>query len=231
VTLQRIGWRENGDGLDVALVVNRLLARGARAWWLEDGDYLVDANTGDTGVRAHAPTPDAPDGRPLAAPSVALFTGPATGYPYWGYYALCLLRLGLDYRPVAGGDIAAGALDDANLFVIPGGFATWNFDRAEDAPGADARVRDFLEHGGRAIGSCGGAYYLSKGRPGWTGTADAFPLYTHEYLQSGVGVVGIDIASPTLGRGLPPASTCPTTTARSGSASAPTARSPRPSRA
>jgi hypothetical protein len=144
------------------------------------------------------------DATALTRPAVALFTGPATGYPYWGYYALCLLRLGLDYEPVDGRDIAAGALARANLFVIPGGFATWNFDRAEDAPGADAQVRDFLAHGGRAIGSCGGAYYLSKGRPGWTGTADAFPLYTHEYLQSGVGVLAIDIDSPTLGRGLPP---------------------------
>jgi hypothetical protein len=206
VTLQRIGWRENGDGLDVALVVDRILARGGRAWWLPDGDYLVDTSTGTAGLSASAVASAAPpaDATALTRPAVALFTGPATGYPYWGYYALCLLRLGLDYVPVDGKDIAAGALDRANLFVIPGGFATWNFDRAEDAPGADTRVRDFLTRDGRAIGSCGGAYYLSKGRPGWTGTADAFPLYTHEYLQSGVGVLAIDIESGTLGRGLPP---------------------------
>lgn len=205
VTRTRIGWRDNGDSLDVALVVDRALALGRQAWWLDDGDYVVDAPLALPDLRTTTASSALPASvSALRAPAVALFTGPATGYPYWGYYALCLLRLGLTYEPVDGAAIASGALDRANLFVIPGGFATWNFDRAESAPGADAQVRRFLAEGGRAIGSCGGAYYLSAGRPGWSGTADAMPLYTHEYLQSGVGIVSIDIASSTLGRGLPP---------------------------
>jgi hypothetical protein len=77
-------------------------------------------------------------------------------------------------------------------------------DAAEDAPGADACVRDFLAQGGTAIGSCGGAYYLSAGRPGWTGTAPAKPMYTHEYLQSGVGVVTLKLQPGPLAFGCPP---------------------------
>src|SRR5207237_583914 len=49
-----------------------------------------------------------------------------------------------------------------------------------------------------------GAYYLSMGRPGWTGTAQAKPLYTHEYLQSGVGVVTLEMRKGPLALGCPP---------------------------
>jgi hypothetical protein len=213
-----LSWRTNGDGFDVAMAVNRLLAAGAEAWWLttakapaEPGDYLVDASPELIGaVTARGVTLSPYDGNApadavrLAAPAVALFTGDATGYPYYGYYALCLLRLGLPYIPVDGRAIAAGALDATNLFVIPGGFATWGLDNAESAPGADAQVRRFLDRGGTAIGSCGGAFYLSAGRPGWTGTAWAKPHFTHEYLQSGVGVVDVALKRGPLSVGLPP---------------------------
>src|SRR5438477_16644 len=58
--------------------------------------------------------------------------------------------------------------------------------------------------GGTAIGSCGGAFYLSSGRPGWTGTAAAKPLYTHEYLQSGVGIVTLTMRPGPIAFGCPP---------------------------
>ena len=70
--------------------------------------------------------------------------------------------------------------------------------------GADDRVRAFLSEGGTAMGSCGGAYYLSAGRPAWTGTAQAKPLYTHEYLQSGVGVTTLEMREGPLALGCPP---------------------------
>jgi hypothetical protein len=218
VDLVHLGWRENADGLDVALVVNRLLAADVRAWRLserqpsaEAGDYLVELAPplqhalASLGV-ATAPwrTGIPPQAQALARPSVRLFAGTASKFPYFAYYALCLLRLGIDYVACDGAGIAAGALDDANLLVLPGGFATWGIDAAENAPGADARVRAFLSHGGTAIGSCGGAFYLSAGRPGWTGTAAAKPLYTHEYLQSGVGIVALAMRPGPLGFGLPP---------------------------
>jgi len=216
--LVHLGWRANGDSYDVALAVNRLLAAGARAWWLtgrrdgiEAGDYLVDVSPAQhealvqLGVATRAWQADVPnDASPLARPAVRLFAGTASKYPYFAYYALCLLRLGIDYVPCDGASLAQRTLDDANLLILPGGFATWGIDAAEDAPGADARVRAFLAGGGAAIGSCGGAFYLSAGRPGWTGTANANPRYTHEYLQSGVAIVSIALRDGPLAYGCPP---------------------------
>src|SRR5215472_17578181 len=213
-----LGWRANGDGFDVALAVNRLLSCGARAWWIQGshdgvdaGDYLVEvthaqqrglARVGVSIAPWHADLPS--DARLLSRPVVRLFAGTASKFPYFAYYALCLLRLGIDYVACDGALLAHGALADANLLVLPGGFATWGIDRAEKTSGADERVRDFLARGGAAIGSCGGAFYLSAGRPGWTGTAPAKPLYTHEYLQSGVGVVSIALRQGSLSFGCPP---------------------------
>jgi hypothetical protein len=216
--LVHLGWRANGDGFDVALAVNRLLATGARAWWIarahgdvEAGDYLVEvgraqeAAVASLGVERASWERDVPsDARALAVPAVRLFAGNASQFPYFAYYTLCLLRLGIDYVPCDGAALAQGTLDDANLLILPGGFATWGIDAAEDTHGADARVRAFLQDGGAAIGSCGGAYYLSAGRPGWTGTANAKPLYTHEYLQSGVGIVTIALREGPLALGCPP---------------------------
>lgn len=213
-----ISWRVNNDSFDVALAVNRLLDAGEAVWWLteagggaEAGDYLID-KTGAAADRLRAigvATRGFAGAVPksavrLNAPRVALFTGEATGYPYYAYYSLCLLRLGLSYAPVDGKAIADGALDQVDVFIIPGGFATWGLDAAEGAPGADVAMRRFLERGGSAIGSCGGAFYLSAGRPGWTGTANAKPRFTHEYLKSGVGLVNVSLAPGRLALGLPP---------------------------
>ncbi|MCC7047308.1 MAG: hypothetical protein IT562_11420 [Alphaproteobacteria bacterium] len=212
-----LGWRANGDGLDTALVANRLSARGVAVRRLasdgggEAGDYIVDLDAAARTALAHlgvrlaawdAPIP--PDAPALATPATLLFAGTASKFPYYAYYSLALLRLGIPYLPVDGKDLAGDALDQANLVILPGGFSTWGIDKAEDAPGADRRMRDFLAEGGTAIGSCGGAFYLSAGRPDWTGTARAKPLYTHEYLQSGVGVVAVDLPPGPLSAGLPP---------------------------
>ncbi len=216
--LRHVGWRANGDSLDVALAVNRLLAAGARAWWLiaahagaDAGDYIVEATAGqhDALARLRVETSawhgDLPAvAQPLTRAAACLFAGTASKFPYYAYYALALLRLGIDYVPCDGAALAGGVLDRANLLILPGGFATWGIDAAEGAPGADARVRAFLARGGTAIGSCGGAYYLSAGRPAWTGTAQAKPLYTHEYLQSGVGIVTLHLSPGLLALGLPP---------------------------
>ena len=216
VELVHLGWRENGDSFDVALAVNRLLAGGARAWRLstsrppaEAGDYLIELTPAQArslaafGVRATRWSAGLAGAQLLQPPVVRLFAGTASKFPYFAYYGLALLRLGIDYVPCDGAALASGALDEANLLVLPGGFSTWGIDAAEDAPGADARVRAFLSAGGTAIGSCGGAYYLSAGRPGWTGTAATKPLYTHEYLQSGVGVVTLALNPGPLAFGCP----------------------------
>jgi hypothetical protein len=155
----RVGWRDNRDGLDVALAVNRLLSAGAGAWWLttaheavDAGDYLVELSSrqqralASLGVATSPWHGDVPgDARALAAPVACLFAGNASKFPYFAYYAVAVLRLGIDYLPCDGPALAAGALDDANVLILPGGFATWGIDAAENAPGADAHVRDFLE--------------------------------------------------------------------------------------
>jgi CobB/CobQ-like glutamine amidotransferase-like protein len=213
-----LGWRANGDGYDVALAVNRLRASGGRAWRLlsaagdaDTGDYVVELSgaqhdaLGRLGVRCSRCSDNLAEGaQRIASPKVRLFAGTASKFPYYAYYALCLLRLGIAYAPCDGATLAQGALDDANLLVLPGGFSTWGIDNAEDVNGADENVRDFLARGGAAIGSCGGAFYLSAGRQGWTGTANAKPLHTHEYLQSGVGVVTLAMADGPLAFGCPP---------------------------
>jgi hypothetical protein len=214
----RLSWRANGDNLDVALVVNRVVAAGGRAWRLradaapfDGGDYLLEltarqyAAVRRLGIHADpAAEPPPPAAERLESPATLLFAGTASRFPYFAYYSLCLLRLGVAYVPCDGASLSAGALDGANLLILPGGFSTWGIDNAESVLGADARVRAFLAEGGTAIGSCGGAYYLSAGRPGWTGTARAKPLYTHEYLQSGVGVTALEMREGPLALGCPP---------------------------
>ena len=220
--LYHLSWRANGDSFDVALAVNRVLAAGGHAWRLaeasnqpskqpEAGDYLVEltpsqraaiSRLGLKSERLQAAIPH--EAQALTAAVPLLFAGTASRFPYYAYYALCLLRLGVAYSPCDGATLSHGALDNANLLILPGGFSNWGIDHAESVQGADARVRDFLAHGGAAIGSCGGAYYLSMGRPDWTGTAQAKPLYTHEYLQSGVGVVTLEMRKGPLALGCPP---------------------------
>jgi hypothetical protein len=216
--LYHVGWRANGDSFDVALAVNRALAAGARAWRslaasnpLDAGDYLIELTASRRTAIAGLGLKIAPweaaiprEAQALNAAVPLLFAGTASRFPYYAYYALCLLRLGIAYSPCDGATLSRGALDDANLLILPGGFSNWGIDNAESVHGADARVRDFLAQGGAAIGSCGGAYYLSMGRPGWTGTAQAKPLYTHEYLQSGVGVVTLEMRKGPLALGCPP---------------------------
>jgi hypothetical protein len=216
--LYHLSWRANGDSFDVALAVNRVLAVGGRAWrlgaasnQLDAGDYLVlltpsqRAAISTLGVKSgplHAAMPH--EAQAIAAAVPLLFAGAASRFPYYAYYALCLLRLGVAYSPCDGTMLSQGALDHANLLILPGGFSNWGIDRAEGVHRADARVREFLAQGGAAIGSCGGAYYLSMGRPEWTGTAQAKPLYTHEYLQSGVGIVTLEMRKGPLALGCPP---------------------------
>ncbi len=105
---------------------------------------------------------------------------------------------------MSGAEIAAGALDGENILVLPGGFSNWSLDAKEETHGADRAVRTFFARGGAALASCGGAYYLAKGRPTWLGLADARPNITQDYLRTGVGITTCRIADGPLRRGLPP---------------------------
>jgi hypothetical protein len=213
-----LAWRRNLDGFDLALAANRLASRGAALWWLgasgpkhEPGDYLceiddaaaerlaafgIDAEPWDDGL------PD--DAVAIAHPRIALFAGAASSYPFFAYYAMALARLGFDFELIDGRAIAAGVLQRFDLLVLPTEFPVWGLDAAEGTTGADAAVRDFLAGHGAAIGSGGGAFYLSTGRPGWTNTALARPIYTHEYLRTGVGIISIRLGADSIGFGCPP---------------------------
>jgi hypothetical protein len=216
--LLHLAWRRNLDGFDLALAANRLASRGAPLWWLgasgpehEPGDYLCDVDAGSAerlatfGIAAPpwtAPLPD--DAVAIAHPRIALFAGTTTPYPWFAYYAMALARLGFDFELIDAAAIADGALARFDLLVLSGGHTVWGMDAAENIGGADAAVRDFLASHGAAIGSGSGAFYLSTGRPGWTNAALARPVYSHEYLRTGVGIVSLRLAPDSIGFGCPP---------------------------
>ncbi|MBO1325090.1 hypothetical protein K2X14_08850 [Acetobacter sp. TBRC 12305] len=147
--------------------------------------------------------PNNSDGRDDTHPRIALYCGQAVGYPYWAYYSHALLSIGLVHKPVHPQEIIANALDDFDVLIMPGGFATWGLDRAEGMVGVDATISRFIAQGGRFLGSCGGAFYMATGRPGWLGILDAMPMYTQEYLLTGAGMVSIRIEDARLGYRLP----------------------------
>jgi hypothetical protein len=216
--LLHLAWRRNLDGFDLALATNRLASRGAKLWWLgasgpkhEPGDYLCDVNdalaarVATFGIVAERWDEKLPnDAIAIAYPRIALFVGATSSYPAFAYYAMALARLGFDFALVDGAAIADGALALFDLLVLPGEFPVWGLDAAEGISGPDAAVRDFLVGHGAAIGSGGGAFYLSTGRPGWTNTALSRPVYTHEYLRTGVGIVSLSLGPDSVGFGCPP---------------------------
>jgi len=168
--------------------------------------FVVDGQLAEAAARLGL-TGEAAEGLPetSAPPRIAIYAGEAVGYPYWAYYAHSLLSLGLTFSPIDGRQIVAGALSDYDLLVMPGGFATWGLDRAENLAGIDAAIHAFISAGGAFMGSCGGGFYASDGRPGWLRAIDATPNYTQEYLSTGAAVLGISVSDPVLGRGLPEA--------------------------
>lgn len=216
--LLHLAWRRNLDGFDLALAVNRLASRGAPLWWLgasgpehEQGDYLceVDPHYADRltafGVIAtewNDPLPE--DAVAVAHPRIALFSGAGTSNSRFAYYAMALARLGFDFELADARAIADGALLRLDLLVLPSEFPMWGLDAAQGTVGADAAVRDFLAEGGAAIGSGGGAFYLSTGRPGWSNVALARPAYTHEYLRTGVALVSLRLGADSIVFGSPP---------------------------
>jgi hypothetical protein len=216
--LLHLAWRRNLDGFDLALAANRLASRGAALWWLgasgpehEPGDYLCEVDDAAAvhlagfGIAAEEWDGALPnDAVAIAHPRIALFAGTASPYPCFAYYAMALARLGFDFELVDGAAVAGGILQRFDLLVLPTGFSIWGLDAVEGVAGADAAVRDFLAADGAAIGSGGGAFYLSTGRPGWTNTALARPVYTHEYLRTGVGIVSLRLGADSIGFGCPP---------------------------
>jgi len=212
-------WSDNRQSCAVAVLAYRLAARGFVVRVVENdtasmraGDYLIDASdevrgaVGASGIEAigiaASEVPDAT--HVVRVPRIAIFGGAACAYPYSGYYAHSLASLGLPFEVVDGAPVAAGALDEFDVLMLPGGFETWGLDRNENTAGIDGAIRRFLARGGACIASCGGAFYLSEGRPHWLGVARASPRYSHEYLRSGAGLVSIELDEGPLARGCAP---------------------------
>ena len=212
-------WGDNRQSCAVAVLAYRLAARGFVVRVVENdsvamraGDYLIEASdevrravvaSGLESISVVAgEVPDAT--RVVRVPRIAIFGGAACAYPYSGYYAHSLASLGLPFDVLDGAPVAAGALDEFDLLMLPGGFETWGLDRNENTAGIDGAIRRFMARGGACIASCGGAFYLSEGRPHWLGVARASPRYSHEYLRSGAGLVSIELDDGPLARGCAP---------------------------
>jgi hypothetical protein len=206
----RLSWSRHGDALGIAVLAHRASARGHDIRLTPDG-YAGPSSLAQAATRAGLPdTALSADGighphaeRAIALPRIVLYCGAAIGYPYYAYYSHCLWSLGLPYRRASAADIAGGILDGADLLILPGGFATWGLDRIEGQAGVDDAIRAFLARGGAGIGSCGGAFYFSQGRPHWLGLLDAKPRYTHEYLSTGAGLLNVRLDDAALRRDLP----------------------------
>ena len=212
-------WGDNQQSCAVAVLAHQLATRGFAVRVVESdgastraGDYLIEASdevrrtivasgvqsieiaANEVPVATHA----------IRVPRIAIFSGAACTYPYSGYYAHSIASLGLPFDVLDGAPIAAGALDEFDVLILPGGFETWGLDRNESVAGIDNEIRRFIAHGGACIASCGGSFYLSEGRPHWLGIARASPRYSHEYLRSGAGVVAIELNDGPLARGCAP---------------------------
>lgn len=206
---QVLPWTEGRGRLDGIVMMLRAARRGLDITWQSEGLAAeergpIDALLQSRGLAMAAAAETQAELAPIVPPRIVLLAGPSSGYPYAAYYAHCLWSLGLSFVSTDARGVAAGGLREADLLVIPGGFSTWGLDRAEDAPGADAEVRRFLDDGGAVIGSCGGAFYLSSGRPGWQGSAGVKPTFTHEYLLTGAAILNVRLEDEILATGLTP---------------------------
>lgn len=215
-------WGDNAQGCVLAVLAHRLAARGVAVHVMREdvaglraGDYAVVASdlvrhaiavsgVEAIGLDASQTREMLGQAEPVHVPRIAIFGGAACAYPYLGYYAHSLASLGLPFDVLDGAPVAAGALGAYDLLVLPGGFETWGLDRNEDTPGIDRAIRRFMARGGACIASCGGAFYLSEGRPHWLGVVRASPRYSHEYLRSGAGLVSIELEPGPLARGCAP---------------------------
>ncbi|HEY2020783.1 hypothetical protein [Paraburkholderia sp.] len=177
------------------VLAHRAAAHGLAAYLAPDAVTLDSRLANALPQLGLTAQPGAARGQRLRHPRVLIYADAAVGYPYHAYYAHALWSLGIEHRRVTAAEIVDGALDHTDLLIMPGGFATWGLDRAESQVGVDAAIARFIDAGGAYIGSCGGAFYLASGRPGWLGVIPRKPLYSHEYLQPGVGLVNVDLAA------------------------------------
>ena len=131
------------------------------------GRRLADLRSAPVAAQADPGVPDAP----ADAPRIALYSmSPqfTRGIESAGWLHYLLDRWGLEYTDVSAEDIKAGALDDADVLVVPDGYATIDPDFPEDpyglgdlGPEGQAAIRTWVEDGGRYVGWLDGAVLAS----------------------------------------------------------------------
>ena len=131
------------------------------------GRRLADLRSAPVPAQADPGVPDAP----ADAPRIALYSmSPqfTRGIESAGWLHYLLDRWGLEYTDVSAEDIKAGALDDADVLVVPDGYATIDPDFPEDpyglgdlGPEGQAAIRSWVEDGGRYVGWLDGAVLAS----------------------------------------------------------------------
>jgi Zinc carboxypeptidase len=142
------------------------------AW---SGPLLFNVEGGYSGLRLEemrtAPVPAQPDPGsaplPPEQPEVALYSmSPqfTRGIESGGWLRYLLDRWGVQYREVSAEDIKAGALEGADVLLVPDGYATLDPDFPEDpyglgdlGPEGQAAIRTWVEEGGRYVGWLDGA--------------------------------------------------------------------------
>jgi len=93
---------------------------------------------------------------------VAVFAGPgARGVGMFRWTQLMDQAPELEATYVDGAAIRAGALERADMLVMPGGMS--NVENSDLGPEGQRRVRDFIEQGGGYVGTCAGAFLLMEG--------------------------------------------------------------------
>lgn len=98
-------------------------------------------------------------------------------------------RLGLDHFIVTADDVRAGALEDADILFVPGGWASDKTVRlGEDGHEA---VRSFVSSGGGYMGFCGGAG-LALSVKGGLGLVDASRVPTRHRVPSFSGRIRVE---------------------------------------
>jgi hypothetical protein len=121
-------------------------------------------------MRSAPVTPQSDPGVPAVpadAPRIALYSmSPqfSRGIESSGWLRWRLDTWGLDYTNVSAGDIRAGALEGADVLLVPDGYATADPDAPEDpyglgdlGPEGQAAIASWVEEGGRYVGWLDGA--------------------------------------------------------------------------
>ena len=114
-------------------------------------------------VALSAPVKPSVPSAPVAPAPVkaALYIGKGTfGIGAYSWLEIAAFAEGMETKLVDGAAIQAGALDDRDILIMPGG-SSWTT-RDELGTNGAARVKAFIRRGGGYVGTCAGAFLVSE---------------------------------------------------------------------